>query len=108
MQVLDEEEVSVVLALDEFDSVIENEGSDAVYKLTRLQEMRQGKPQRLSFIFIMRDLTALEHLDASSKSTLQRSIISLQRYGKNQLIDIFGDRVGWLLKREPSRKTSSP
>ena len=93
MQVLDEEEVSVVLTLDEFDSVIENEGSDAVYKLTRLQEMRQGKPQRLSFIFIMRDLKAIEQLDASSKSTLQRSIIRLQSYGKEQLIDILSDRV---------------
>lgn len=93
MQVLDEEQVSVVLALDEFDSLIENEGSDAVYKLTRLQEMRQGKPQRLSFICIMRDLKAVEQLDASSKSTLQRSIISLERYGKQQLIDILNDRV---------------
>ena len=93
MQVLDEEQVSVVLTLDEFDSVIENEGSDAVYKLTRLQEMRQGKPQRLSFIFIMRDLKAVEKLDASSKSTLQRSIICLERYGKQQLIDILSDRV---------------
>ena len=93
MQVLDEEKVSVILTLDEFDSVIENEGSDAVYKLTRLQEMRQGKPQRLSFIFIMRDLKAVEKLDASSKSTLQRSIISLERYGKQQLIDILSDRV---------------
>ena len=93
MQVLDEEQVSVVLTLDEFDSVIENEGSDAVYKLTRLQEMRQGKPQRLSFIFIMRDLKAVEKLDASAKSTLQRSIICLERYGKQQLIDIFSDRV---------------
>ena len=93
MQVLDEEQVSVVLTLDEFDSLIENEGSDAVYKLTRLQETRQGKPQRLSFVFIMRDLKAIEQLDESSKSTLQRSIISLQRYGKNELIDILSDRV---------------
>lgn len=93
LQVLDEEQVSVILTLDEFDSLIEKEGSEAVYKLTRLQEMRQGKPQRLSFIFIMRDLKAIEQLDASSKSTLQRSIISLQRYGKSQLIDILGDRV---------------
>jgi len=93
MQVLDEEQVSMVLTLDEFDSVIENEGSDAVYKLTRLQEMRQGKPQRLSFIFIMRDLKAVDQLDASSKSTLQRSVISLERYGKQQLIDILSDRV---------------
>jgi cell division control protein 6 len=93
MQVLDEENVSMILTLDEFDTLIENEGSDAVYKLTRLQEMRQGKPQRLSFIFIMRDLKAIEQLDASSKSTLQRSIISLERYGKEQLIDILNDRV---------------
>ena len=93
MQVLDEENAHMILTLDEFDSLIEKEGSDAVYKLTRLQEMRQGKPQRLSFIFIMRDLKAIEPLDESAKSTLQRSIISLERYGKPQLVDILNDRV---------------
>ena len=93
MQVLDEEGVHMVLALDEFDSLIEKEGSDAVYKLTRLQETRQGKPQRLSFIFIMRDLTAVERLDESAKSTLQRSIIRLERYGKAELVDILNARV---------------
>ena len=93
MQVLDEENAFMILTLDEFDSLIEKEGSDAVYKLTRLQEMRQGKPQRLSFIFIMRDLKAIEQLDESAKSTLQRSIIRLERYGKPQLVDILNDRV---------------
>jgi cell division control protein 6 len=93
MKVLDEENAFMILTLDEFDSLIEKEGSDAVYKLTRLQETRQGKPQRLSFIFIMRDLKAMEQLDESAKSTLQRSIISLERYGKVQLIDILSDRV---------------
>jgi cell division control protein 6 len=93
MQVLDEENAHMILTLDEFDSLIEKEGSDAVYKLTRLQEMRQGKPQRLSFIFIMRYLKVLEQLDESAKSTLQRSIISLERYGKPQLVDILNDRV---------------
>jgi cell division control protein 6 len=93
MQVLDEEEATMILTLDEFDSLIEKEGSDAVYKLTRLQEMRQGKPQRLSFIFIMRDLKPTEGLDDSARSTLQRSIIRLERYGKTQLIDILSDRV---------------
>jgi cell division control protein 6 len=93
MQVLDEENAHMILTLDEFDSLIEKEGSDAVYKLTRLQETRQGKPQRLSFIFIMRDLEAIEPLDESAKSTLQRSIISLERYGKPQLVDILNDRV---------------
>jgi cell division control protein 6 len=93
MQVLDEEKATMILTLDEFDSLIEKEGSDAVYKLTRLQEMRQGKPQRLSFIFIMRDLKPIEKLDESAKSTLQRSIIRLERYGKTQLIDILSSRV---------------
>ena len=93
MQVLDEDNAFMILALDEFDSLIEKEGSDAVYKLTRLQEMRLGKPQRLSFIFILRDLKAIEQLDASARSTLQRSIISLERYGKAQLVDILSDRV---------------
>ncbi len=93
MQVLDEEEVSMILCLDEFDSLIEKEGSDAVYKLTRLQETRQGQPQRISFIFIMRDLSAIAQLDESAKSTLQRSIICLQRYGKPQLVDILNARV---------------
>jgi cell division control protein 6 len=93
MQVLDEEEATMILALDEFDSLIEKEGSDAVYKLTRLQEIRQGKPQRLSFVFIMRDLKPIEKLDDSARSTLQRSIVALQRYDKPQLIDILSDRV---------------
>ncbi len=93
MQILDEENSFMVLTLDEFDSLIENEGSDAIYKLTRLQEMRQGKPQRLSFIFIMRDLKSLDQLDASTRSTLQRSIITLERYGKEQLVDILKLRV---------------
>jgi cell division control protein 6 len=93
MQVLDEEEATMILTLDEFDSLIEKEGSDAVYKLTRLQEMRHGKPQRLSFIFIMRDLKPTEGLDDSARSTLQRSVIRLERYGKTQLIDILSDRV---------------
>ncbi len=93
MQVLDEEDATMILALDEFDSLIEKEGSDAVYKLTRFQEMRHDKPQRLSFIFIMRNLDATTQLDESAKSTLQRSIIRLERYGKAELIDILGDRV---------------
>jgi len=83
----------MILALDEFDSLIGKEGSDAVYKLTRLQEIRQGKPQRLSFVFIMRDLKPIEELDESARSTLQRSVVALQRYDKPQLIDILTDRV---------------
>jgi cell division control protein 6 len=47
----------------------------------------------LSFIFILRNLEAIGQLDASARSTLQRSIISLERYGKEQLVDILCNRV---------------
>jgi cell division control protein 6 len=100
MQSLDEENAYMVLALDEFDSLIAQEGSDTVYKLTRLQEMRPGKPQRVSLISIIRDLKSTEKLDASAKSTLQRNVIRLDKYGASQLTDILNDRVA--LAFEPS------
>jgi cell division control protein 6 len=100
MQSLDEEDAYMVLALDEFDTLIDREGSEAVYKLTRLQEMRLGKPQRISLISILRDLKSTERLDASARSTLQRNVISLERYPKDQLVDILNDRVAMAF--EPS------
>lgn len=98
LQILDEENAYVILALDEFESLVERESSEAVYKLTRLQEIRQDKPQRLSLICILRDLKAIEQLDASTRSTLQSNIISLVKYSKQQLIDILNDRVSLAFK----------
>lgn len=98
MQILDEEKAYVILTLDEFDSLLENEGSEAVYKLTRLQETRQGKPQRLSLISILRNLERVEQLDASTRSTLQSNIINLEKYSKQQLTDILNDRVSLAFK----------
>ncbi|MCW4019297.1 MAG: AAA family ATPase [Candidatus Bathyarchaeota archaeon] len=100
LQHLDEENAFVILALDEFDSLIEAEGSDAVYNLTRMQEMRQNKPQRVSLVCIMRGLESTKRLDDSARSTLQRNVVRLERYGKDQLVDILGERVG--LAFEPS------
>ena len=99
-QCLDEENAFVILALDEFDSLIEREGSEAIYKLTRLQEMRPSKPQRISLIGIVRDLALLERLDASARSTLQRNVVSLEKYSETQLTDILNDRVS--MSFEPS------
>jgi cell division control protein 6 len=99
MQSLDEENAYVILALDEFDTLIETEGSETVYKLTRLQEMRHDKPQRISLICILRDLKSTERLDASARSTLQRNVISLEKYPKEQLVDILNDRVAMAFER---------
>ncbi|MEM2419910.1 MAG: ORC1-type DNA replication protein [Candidatus Bathyarchaeia archaeon] len=93
LQVLDENNAYVLLTLDEFESLIEREGSEAVYKLTRLQEARLDKPQRVSLIGILKNLKAIEGLDASTRSTLQSNIIRLEKYSKEQLVDIINDRV---------------
>jgi len=98
LQILDEENAYVILALDEFESLVERENSEAVYKLTRLQEIRQNKPQRLSLICILRDLKVIEQLDSSTRSTLQSNIISLVKYSKHHLIDILNDRVSLAFK----------
>jgi len=98
MQILDEEKAYVILTLDEFESLVEHEGSDAIYKLTRLQEVRQNKPQRLSLVCILRDLKAIERLDTSTRSTLQSNIIKLENYSKPQLTDILNDRVSVAFK----------
>ncbi len=92
-QCLDEDGAYALLALDEFDSLVEHEGSEAIYKLTRLQEMRSGKPQRVSLIGIIRDLRLLDKLDASARSTLQRNVVCLEKYSEMQLVDILNDRV---------------
>jgi len=98
MQILDEQKAHVILTLDEFESLIEREGSDAVYKLTRLQEIRLNKPQRISLICILRSLKAIEQLDASARSTLQSNIIRLERYSEQQLMDILNNRVSLAFK----------
>jgi len=98
LQILDEENTYVILALDEFESLVEREGSESVYKLTRLQEVRQNKPQRLSIVCILRDLKVIERLDASTRSTLQSNIIRLEKYSRQQLIDILNDRVSIAFK----------
>jgi cell division control protein 6 len=98
LQILDQEGVYVILALDEFDSLVENEGSEAVYKLTRLQETRLDNAQRLSLICILRNLKIIEQLDASTRSTLQSNIISLEKYPKQHLIDILSERIALAFK----------
>jgi len=98
LQILDDENAYVILSLDEFESLVEREGSEAIYKLTRLQEIRLNKPQRLSLICILRNLKAIERLDASTRSTLQSNIIQLEKYSRQQLTSILNDRVSLAFK----------
>ncbi|MBX5327664.1 MAG: ORC1-type DNA replication protein [Candidatus Bathyarchaeia archaeon] len=93
LQMLDEKNMFIILVLDELEALIQNEGADSIYKLTRIQESRLKAPQRLSLVCIIRELDCLDALDESTKSTLQRNIIFLEEYTKNQLRDILNSRV---------------
>ncbi|MGQ9566071.1 MAG: ORC1-type DNA replication protein [Candidatus Bathyarchaeales archaeon] len=93
LQMLDEKNMFIILALDEFEALIQNEGADSIYKLTRIHESRLKAPQRLSLLCILREFSCLDALDESTRSTLQRNIIFLEEYTKNQLRDILNSRV---------------
>jgi cell division control protein 6 len=93
IQVLDEINEHLVLCLDEVDALIDVEGSDALYNLTRVQEARMEEPRRLSLICISKNLNSFNKLDRSTISTLQRNAIKLDEYTKPQLADIVISRV---------------
>jgi len=93
MQILDEKGAYLILTLDELESLVQNEGSDPIYNLSRIQEDRLNAPKRLSLICILRQPEYLEKLDPSTRSTLQRNIIQLEEYSESQLEDILDGRV---------------
>jgi len=98
MDMLDDKNIHLILALDELEHLIRIEGQIPIYNLTRIQEERVGKPIRLSLICILRELEYLQQLDRSTVDTLQRNIIKLDRYNSRQLIDILRDRVDLAFK----------
>jgi len=93
MQILDDQNIYLIATLDELASLIQNEGSEPMYKLSRIEETRTKKSRRLSLICVLREPSWLSKLDASTRSTLQNNIIQLDSYTKDQLEDILNDRI---------------
>ena len=93
IQILDDQNIYLIIALDELEPLIQNEGSEPLYKLSRIEEIRPKMPKRISLICILRELHWLNKLDASTRSTLQSNIIQLDAYTKEQLENILSDRV---------------
>lgn len=98
MDMLDDKNIHLILALDELEHLIRIEGQTPIYNLTRIQEERVGKPIRLSLICILRELEYLQQLDRSTIDTLQRNIVKLDKYSSRELIDILKDRVNLAFK----------
>jgi cell division control protein 6 len=98
MDMLDDKNMHLILALDEVEHLIRVEESTPIYNLTRIQEERVGKPIRLSLICILRETEYLQKLDKSTADTLQRNIVKLDKYNSRQLIDILKDRLNLAFK----------
>jgi len=81
-----------ILALDEVEMLIREEGSEPLYLFSRIGEERLKIP-RVSTIFIFRNLEILDTLDASTRSSLLGNIIHLKEYDYNQLYDIIKYRA---------------
>jgi cell division control protein 6 len=87
-QIMSEDNTQVLLSLDEVDVLIENEGSDALYYLTRFHEAAPDEPRRLSLILISKDPEVFAKLDKSTLSSLQRNVIRMPEYDRGQISDI--------------------
>lgn len=103
MQVLDDKNAHLVLALDELEALIRKEGSDPLYNLTRIQENRPDASQRLSMICIFREPDCedlMKQIDKSTLSTLQRNIVYLKEYVPTELRDILEYRIKEAFKED--------
>jgi len=92
-KIMEEDNTQILLTLDEVDVLIENEGSDALYYLTRFHETEPDMPRRLNIIFISKDPEVFRKLDQSTLSSLQRNVIRMRDYDQTQLADILLYRV---------------
>ncbi len=93
MQLLGEDNGQLLLCLDEIDALIDTEGSDALYQLTRVHESQPDAPRRLSLILITKDRSVFDKLDKSTISSLQRNLIEMPEYSVPQLGDIVSARA---------------
>ncbi|RLE81158.1 MAG: cell division control protein Cdc6 [Thermoprotei archaeon] len=93
LNMLEDKNQYLILALDEVDYLIRTSGSDTVYDLTRLSDEEVDGKQRISLIFIMRDLTALHLLEESARSSLMHNIIRFHPYTSQQIYDILWERI---------------
>lgn len=90
---ISQKSVYLVLALDETEVLIKEEGSEPFYFLTRIGEEIQRERTRLSLMFILRNPEILNVLDGSTRSSLLSNVVHLQEYDATQLSGILFERV---------------
>ncbi|RLE83731.1 MAG: cell division control protein Cdc6 [Thermoprotei archaeon] len=83
----------MVVTVDEADYLIKSSGSEALYDLTRINEIVGDDVYRMGMIFVFRDTTSLFQLSRSIRSTLSGNLIRFDPYTSDQLFDILWSRI---------------
>ena len=90
-KILDSKEQTVILLIDEIDTLVQKTGDEVLYNLTRINE--DLKKARLSIIGITNDLGFIEKLDPRVKSSLSEEEMIFPPYNAIQLQDILKQRA---------------
>ncbi len=90
-QQLDIKKRTVIIVLDEIDTMIQKAGDEILYNLTRINpELKQAE---ISIVGITNDLTIMDGVDARVKSSLNEEEILFLPYDAMQILDILKDRA---------------
>ena len=90
-KILDEEKKTVILVLDEIDSLIQKAGDEVLYNLTRINpELHHSD---MCIVGITNDLTVMDNVDARVKSSLNEEEIVFIPYNATQIQDILQERA---------------
>ena len=88
---IEQKKRTVLLVLDEIDSLIKKAGDEILYNLTRINpELKQAE---ISIVGITNDLTVMDTVDARVKSSLNEEELVFLPYNAVQIQDILGDRA---------------
>lgn len=90
-KIIDEEKKTVILVLDEIDSLIQKAGDEVLYNLTRINpELAHSE---VCIVGITNDLTVMDNVDARVKSSLNEEEIVFVPYNATQIQDILEQRA---------------
>ncbi|MFQ6124325.1 MAG: ORC1-type DNA replication protein [Candidatus Heimdallarchaeota archaeon] len=93
LKILERQNITILLCLDEIDFLISKSGPNMLYSLTRISDDEIEKKGQISLILIARDEKFRQFLDASTISSLQLNTISFEKYSFSQLQDILKTRA---------------
>jgi len=89
--VLNSQNKSIILVLDEIDAMVKKVGDDILYTLTRLNQ--DMKDTRISIVGISNDTSFTDKLDPRVKSSLSEEEIVFHPYDARQLTKILNERA---------------